>query len=57
MKKVYVHESMAKFVNRVRADGTVEMHVIRGDVSETVFSKFGSLVFELYYRVDLDTMM
>ena len=57
MKKVYVHESMAKFINRCRADGQVEMHVIRGDVAESEFGKFGSLVFELYYRVDLDTMM
>ena len=56
MKKVYVHESMKKFIDRVQKDGQVEMHVIRGDVADSDFGKFGSLVFELYYRVDLDTM-
>ena len=44
------------FIDRVRKDGQVEMHVIRGDVAESDFGKFGNLVFELYYRVDLDTM-
>eukprot|EP00035_Acanthoeca_spectabilis_P001143 m.78087 g.78087 ORF g.78087 m.78087 type:complete len:339 (+) comp10655_c0_seq2:257-1273(+) len=55
MKKVYVHESMAKFVKRVAEDGQVELHVIRGDVSGTQFAEYGSLVFEQYYRVDLTT--
>ena len=32
------------------------MHVIQGDVAESG-GKFGSLVFELCYRVDLDTMV
>ena len=56
MKKVFVHESMKKFVDRVRKDGQVELHVITGDVSGTEFGKYGSLVFELFYRVDLSTM-
>ena len=28
MKRVFVHESMGKFINRVRADGQVALHVI-----------------------------
>lgn len=56
MKSVYVHESMGKFVDRCRADGAVELHVIRGDVEETEFGCFGKIVFEMFYRVDLTTM-
>ena len=56
MKKVYAHESMGKFINRVQQDGQVELHVIRGDVADTEFGRFGALVFELFYRVDLSTM-
>ena len=56
MRKVYVHESMKKFIDRAKADGSVELHVIRGDVDpESAFAKFGKLVFELYYRCDLET--
>ena len=29
MRKVYVHESMGKFIARAKADGSVELHVIR----------------------------
>jgi len=55
MRKVYVHESMKKFIDRARADGSVELHVIRGDVDEAgTFAGFGKLVFELFYRCDLD---
>lgn len=56
MKRVYAHESMGKFISRVRQDGQVELHVIRGDVSDTEFGRYGSLVFELFYRLDLSTM-
>ena len=56
MRRVYVHESMKKFIDRAKADGSVELHVIRGDVDpESAFAKFGKLVFELYYRCDLET--
>ena len=54
--QVYVHESMKKFVDRVRADGQVEMIVICGDVADSDFGRYGSLVFELFYRLDLSTM-
>lgn len=47
---------MRKFIDRARKDGQVELHVIRGDVSDTDFGRYGSLVFELFYRVDLSTM-
>lgn len=57
MKRVFVHESMKKFVERVRADGQVELNVIKGDVGESQFGKYGSLVFELFYRCDLSTML
>lgn len=57
MKRVFVHESFGKFVDRVRRDGTVELFVITGDVEETAFGKWGKIVFELFYRVDLSTMM
>merc|ERR1712032_389208 len=56
MKKVYVHESMGKFIERVRSDGQVELHVIEGDVDDTEFGKYGKLVFELFYRADLNAM-
>eukprot|EP00038_Savillea_parva_P011898 m.200954 g.200954 ORF g.200954 m.200954 type:complete len:340 (-) comp21273_c0_seq1:50-1069(-) len=55
MKRVFVHESMAKFIKRVAEDGQVELNIIRGNVDDTKFGQFGSLVFELYYRVDLTT--
>ena len=32
MRKVYVHESMKKFIDRAKADGSVELHIIRGEV-------------------------
>ena len=56
MKRVYAHESMKKFIDRARKDGSVELHVIRGDVSDTEFGRYGNLVFELFYRLDLETM-
>ena len=49
MKKVYVHESMKKFIDRVQKDGQVEMHVIRGDVADSEFGKFGSLLGLLFF--------
>ena len=53
MKRVFVHESYKKFVDRVRADGQVEMYVILGDVEGTDFGKYGKIVFEMFYRADL----
>lgn len=55
MKRVFVHESSKKFIDRARADGQVELVVISGDVENTEFGKYGKLVFELFYRVDLTT--
>mmetsp|Transcript_36692 Transcript_36692/g.72617 ORF Transcript_36692/g.72617 Transcript_36692/m.72617 type:complete len:342 (-) Transcript_36692:117-1142(-) len=54
MKRVYVHESMGKFIDRVRSDGQVELWVIQGDVEDTEFGKYGKLVWELFYRADLE---
>ena len=56
MKRVFVHESMGKFIQRARADGQVELHVIQGDVADSQFGRYGAIVFELFYRVDLSTM-
>ena len=65
MERCFVHESMKKFVDRVRRDGQacralcgayVELLVIYGDVTGTEFGKYVSLVFELFYRADLRTM-
>ena len=56
IKRVFVHENMGKFIQRARKDGQVELHVIKGDVSESEFGRFGSLVVELFYRADLGTM-
>ena len=56
MKRVFVHESMGKFIERAKADGGVELHVIRGEVEpQSDFAQTGRLVFELFYRCDLDT--
>lgn len=54
MKRVYVHESFSKFIDRARSDGQVELWVIKGDVDDTEFGQYGKLVFELFYRADLD---
>lgn len=56
MKKVYVHESMGKFIDKVRSEGQVELCVIEGDVDDTEFGRYGKLVFELFYRADLSAM-
>ncbi|KAA8494725.1 hypothetical protein FVE85_2966 [Porphyridium purpureum] len=57
MKKVFVHESMKKFINKAREDGSVELCVIRGDMAKTgEFGQYGGIVFEMFYRVDLSTM-
>ena len=58
MKKVYVHESMTKFINKVREDGAVELAVIKGDDAGKMgaFAEYGKIVFEMFYRVDLTTM-
>lgn len=56
MKRIFIHESSKKFIERCQKDGGVELHVISGDVDKSEFAKYGKMVFELYYRVDLDTM-
>merc|ERR1712113_55110 len=53
MKKVFVHESMGKFIKKARVDGQVELWVIHGNVDNSDFGKYGKLVFELFYRADL----
>ena len=56
MKKAFVHESKQKFISGLRADGSdVELFVIKGDIKGSDFGDFGGIVFELFYRVDLDT--
>ncbi|KOO31795.1 hypothetical protein Ctob_015586 [Chrysochromulina tobinii] len=57
MRRVFVHESMGKFIAKARADGSVELHVVRGEVDPaSEFAKMGKLVFELFYRADLDSL-
>ena len=58
MKRVFVHESMGKFIKVATADGSVELNVIRGsDESKFgLFGEYGKIVFECFYRVDLATM-
>ena len=58
MKKIYIHESMTKFINRAREDGSVELAVIKGndEAKMGAFGEYGKLVFEMFYRVDLTTM-
>ncbi len=54
MKKVYVHESKTKFIEGIKADGDVELHVISGEPDDSkVFYQYGGIVFELFYRTDL----
>lgn len=56
MKKVFVHESMDKFIHHAREAGGVEVVVITGKLEELGdFGKYGGLVFELFYRADLST--
>jgi hypothetical protein len=55
MKRVFVHESMKKFIDRVRADGAVTLVEIKGETQGTNFGSYGNIVFELFYRIDLDT--
>lgn len=58
MKRVFVHESMGKFIKVATADGSVELNVIRGsdDSKFGLFGEYGKIVFECFYRVDLATM-
>ena len=58
MKKVYVHESMGKFIKKCKEDGAVECVVITGDDERAMgaFADHGKIVFEMFYRVDLSTM-
>mmetsp|Transcript_15216 Transcript_15216/g.40844 ORF Transcript_15216/g.40844 Transcript_15216/m.40844 type:complete len:340 (+) Transcript_15216:125-1144(+) len=58
MKRVFVHESMKKFIDRARADGSVELNVITGDDDAKLgdFAAYGKICFEMFYRVDLSTM-
>ena len=59
MKRVYVDEKKyGKFVAKVREDGQVELITVtpKDDGSASAFRDHGSLVFEMFYRVDLTTM-
>jgi len=54
LKRVFVHEGKAKFIDSVRADGgDVELLVITGDIKGTKFADFGGIVAELFYAADL----
>lgn len=57
MKKVFVSEKKKQFVENVKADGEVDMVVIQGDCEGTRFMDFGGIVFELFYRVNLEDFM
>eukprot|EP00658_Telonema_sp_P-2_P042873 TRINITY_DN30840_c0_g1_i1.p1 TRINITY_DN30840_c0_g1~~TRINITY_DN30840_c0_g1_i1.p1 ORF type:complete len:298 (+),score=92.61 TRINITY_DN30840_c0_g1_i1:124-1017(+) len=58
MKKVFIHESKSNFIQNARADGgDLEMVVIRGDVAGTKFGDYGGVVFEMFYRANLDDFM
>jgi hypothetical protein len=55
MKKVYVHESKIKFIEGVKVDGDVDIHIISGEADESRdFFKYGGIVFEIFYRTDLN---
>jgi hypothetical protein len=59
MKRVYVDEAKyGKFAAKVREDGQVELITVtpKDDGSASLFRDHGSLVFEMFYRVDLTTM-
>lgn len=59
MKRVYVDEKKyGKFAAKVREDGQVELITVtpKDDGSASAFRDHGSLVFEMFYRVDLTTM-
>jgi len=58
MKRVFVHESMGKFISKAAEDGQVELCVIKGDDATKMgaFAEYGKIVFEMFYRVDLTTM-
>jgi hypothetical protein len=59
MKRVYVDEAKyGKFAAKVREDGQVELIAVtpKDDGSASLFRDHGSLVFEMFYRVDLTTM-
>ena len=58
MKKIYLHESMKKFIAKAKEDGQVEVCVIEGDDESKMgaFAQYGKLVFEMFYRCDLTTM-
>ncbi|GMH65346.1 hypothetical protein TrST_g9561 [Triparma strigata] len=53
MKKVYVHESKAKFIQGAKEDGGIEVNVVNGNIEGSKFSEFGGIVFEIHYRTDL----
>mmetsp|Transcript_7845 Transcript_7845/g.19466 ORF Transcript_7845/g.19466 Transcript_7845/m.19466 type:complete len:335 (+) Transcript_7845:85-1089(+) len=55
MKRVFVHESMVKFIDYVKKDNAVELCVIAGPIENTLFGQYGGLVFELFYRADLSS--
>jgi hypothetical protein len=56
MKKVYVHDSMKKFIDTVSAAGGIEVVVVPGCLEQLGdFGRYGGLVFELFYRADLST--
>lgn len=58
MKKIYLHESMRKFIAKAKEDGQVEVCIIEGDDESKMgaFAQYGKLVFEMFYRCDLTTM-
>ena len=59
MKRVYVDEAKyGKFAAKVREDGQTELIAVtpEDDGRASLFRDHGSLVFEMFYRVDLKTM-
>lgn len=56
IKKLFVHESMAKFIAMARKDNQVDLVVISGDVDKSEFGKYGKCVAELFYRADIGSM-
>lgn len=57
MKKVYVHESKKLFVKNVREDNEVDMVVVLGNIEGTRFGDYGGVVFEMFYRANLEDFM
>ena len=51
-----MHEGKGNFVTNIQQDGEVEMFVILGELTGKL-KDYGGIVFEMFYRADLDMYM